>query len=111
MATYLGETSVDVAAHPEYSKYTPADWGLLILTKYGGFDGAHHKTWAIDQAARVLLGTPVNVTLARWDNGREEERFDTGEPSAAYLAWRDGLQGETYDDGSREHDYDEGCPP
>jgi hypothetical protein len=29
---------------------------LRILTKCGGFDGDHHKAWAIDQAVRALCG-------------------------------------------------------
>jgi len=32
---------------------------LKLLTNYGGFDGAHHKAWAIDQAIRVLCGVPI----------------------------------------------------
>lgn len=31
---------------------------LSILTQYGGIDGAHHKTWTIDQAIRALCGIP-----------------------------------------------------
>jgi hypothetical protein len=34
-----------------------------------------------------MLGTPVTVKLARWDNGQSELRYWTGTPSAAYEAW------------------------
>lgn len=27
---------------------------ISIAVKYGGIDGAHHKTWVIDQMVRVL---------------------------------------------------------
>lgn len=29
---------------------------LDVLTRYGQTDGAHHKTWVIDQAVRALTG-------------------------------------------------------
>jgi hypothetical protein len=29
---------------------------LSIAFEYGGIDGAHHKTWVIDQMVRVLTG-------------------------------------------------------
>jgi hypothetical protein len=29
---------------------------LDVLIKYGSIDGAHHKTWVIDQAIEKLLG-------------------------------------------------------
>jgi hypothetical protein len=30
---------------------------LRILIQYGQIDGAHHKTWVIDQAVRLLAGS------------------------------------------------------
>ena len=62
---YLGEFPVDVATHPEYSKYTQADWAMLFIGKYGKIDGGHHKTWVLDQVARILKGTPAVVVQAR----------------------------------------------
>lgn len=32
------------------------DNALSIIEMYGGIDGAHHKTWVIDQVARALTG-------------------------------------------------------
>lgn len=29
---------------------------LNLAVRYGGNDGAHHKTWVIDQMVRVLAG-------------------------------------------------------
>jgi hypothetical protein len=29
---------------------------LNVIEHYGGFDGAHHKAWVIDQVARALTG-------------------------------------------------------
>ena len=53
---YLGEFPVDVSKHPEYSKWTPADWAMVFIEKYSGIDGDHHKTWVFDQVARILKG-------------------------------------------------------
>lgn len=34
---------------------------LDMAERYGGFDGAHHKMWVIDQMVRALTGCPVTV--------------------------------------------------
>lgn len=88
MAAYLGE--FDMTDH-EYSKYGPAEWALEFISRYGYIDGAHHKQWVLDQAARCLYGTPVFVVEARWEDGQKELRFRTGSPSPSYIAWLDGL--------------------
>lgn len=84
---YLGVFPVDISTHPVYSKYTPADWAMVFVERYGQFDGAWHKAWALDQVARILKGSPIVVVQARWDNHKPEDRISVGEPSAAYLAW------------------------
>lgn len=52
------------------------------------------------------------ISLARWDNGEEEYRCSTGEPSQAYIDWVAESRGE-YDEEeeSYEYDYDEGIAP
>ena len=85
---YLGEFPVDVSTHPEYSKYTSADWAMVFIGKYGGFDGDHHKQWVIDQVARILKGTPIIVVQARWEDHEPEDRFMVVDPpSEEYKAW------------------------
>jgi hypothetical protein len=112
MNGYLGEIPVNVAEHPVYKDWVPANWALLYIDMYGQIDGSHHKQWILDQVARILLGTPVLVSLAKWDNGDEEERFETADPpSAEYLAWVDDHRGATDEDGEREYSYDEGIAP
>jgi hypothetical protein len=32
------------------------DKALDVIRQYGGIDGAHHKTWVLDQAVRALTG-------------------------------------------------------
>jgi len=113
MNTYLGEISIDVSKSPVFKDWTPSQWAMKYVETYGQGDGAHHKTWVLDQVARILLGTPVVVSVAKWDNGEQEYRFNTGEPSKEYLAWVDKMLGKVVDDenGEREYSYDEGIAP
>ena len=85
MKGYLGEFLV---TDSEESQYTKDQWAVEYLSHYMSIDGAHHKQWLLDQIARILMGTPVIVSEARWDNGHKEIRFTTGEPSQEYLSWR-----------------------
>jgi hypothetical protein len=88
VSEFLGE--FEVTEH-EYSAHGPAEWALEFISRYGYIDGAHHKQWALDQAARCLLGTPVVVTEARWADGQKELRFRTSAPPSSYIDWLDGL--------------------
>ena len=108
---YLGETPIDTTTHEEFKGRTPAGWALEFIEHYGQVDGEHHKQWVIDQVARILLGTPVDVRLARWSDGVQEYRYETGDPSAEYTAWREQQLGEMYPDGGREYRYYEGVAP
>ncbi len=100
MEGYLGEFETERG-----KEMTPAEWALHYIGSYGGFDGAHHKDWVLDQVARILHGTPVICKEARWDNGHTELRFTTGEPTAAYHQWVKDLRGE-YDEEWEEYEYD-----
>jgi hypothetical protein len=111
MEGYLGETAVDVGAHPEFASFEAKDWAMLFIGRWGGIDGVHHKTWMIDQVSRILKGTPVVVTEAKWANGQSEFRFRLADPSADYVAWIDMMRGETYPDGRREYGWDVGIAP
>ena len=64
---FVGETDVDLKETP-FAGYTPLDWALWYVKQYGGTDGEHHKIWVLDQVARILNGTPVIVTEAKWTN-------------------------------------------
>jgi hypothetical protein len=111
MAKYLGKTPVDVITHPEYSKYTNADWALYFIQMYGGIDGNYHKAWVLDQVARCLKNTPVEVFEAKWDDGQSEYRISTGNPSEEYKKWVESMLGEKNELGEYEYDYDEGIAP
>lgn len=104
----------DVGQHRDastYSGYTAKDWALLYIEHYGGIDGDHHKAWVLDQVVRILHGTPVVLSVARWQNGYEELRFRLAEPTPDYHCWVNMMRGELSDDGEREYDYDIGIAP
>jgi hypothetical protein len=103
MEGYLGEFSVDPST-TEFKDFTPSDWALRYIFTYGQIDGAHHKQWVLDQVVRILTGTPIEITEARWSNGHKEYRCQLG-TSKAYKKWVK----EYENDG--EYEYDEGIPP
>jgi hypothetical protein len=108
---YLGEFTVNIQTHAVYKNYTSADWALYFIAHYGQIDGDHHKTWVLDQVARILKGTPVIVKTVKWGSGYEEDRVELGEPSQAYKDWVEEMKGSTDEDGSREYNYDDGIAP
>ena len=103
MIGYLGETPVNIQ-DTKYKDYTQSDWALKYIEKYGGIDGAHHKDWVLDQVARILNGTKVIVTVAKWENGEEEYRIILDEPTDKYKEWVIEICGD-------EYDYEEGIAP
>lgn len=70
---------------------------MLYIESYGQIDGDHHKAWVLDQVARILMGTQVESVMAKWDDGHQEERFSTGEPSAEYKTWVNEARNDGYD--------------
>jgi hypothetical protein len=108
MKGYLGQTPVDVK-DTKYKDYTPADWAMEFISRYGQIDGSHHKLWVLDQVARILKGTPIVIEVAKWDNGYEEYRFWTGDESKEYTNWVNEMIGDK--DGEPEYGYDEGIAP
>jgi hypothetical protein len=109
--TYLGETEIAQADTP-YAAYTASDWAMYFIERYGQIDGSHHKTWVLDQVARILKGTPVQISLAWWSDGAQDYRICTVEPpSDEYLAWVELMLGEEHPTWGREYSYDQGCAP
>jgi hypothetical protein len=108
---YLGEFPIDISTHPKYKNYTPSDWAMTFVERYGGIDGDHHKTWVLDQVARCLKGVPMVVVEARWESGFKEIRSWTDKNgSDQYRAWVKEMLGEETD-GEYEYNYDEGIAP
>lgn len=111
MEGYLGEKKLSSLEGTPFERFGPKEWALEFIAGYGQTDGDHHKAWVMDQITRILLGTPVNVKLARWENGEQEYRFSTGEPSQAYLDWVEEMLGENDEEFGREYSYDVGIAP
>lgn len=114
---YAGEKPVKSLKGTPFEGFTPVQWALYLIERYGQTDGAHHKAWVLDQVARILHGTPVSVRLASWETlGKitlTEWRADTAEPpSKEYLAWVEEMRrGNAAEDEDDEYDYDEGIAP
>lgn len=108
MSNYIGETPVTIS-ESEYKDYTPSDWALLWIEMYSGIDGSHHKQWLVDQTSRILKGTTVELSIAKWDDGTVDERFTLGEPTKAYHDWV--KQYEDGEDGPDTYSYDCGVAP
>lgn len=107
MKGYLGEFDIDIK-DTKYKDFTSKDWALEYIFSYGQIDGDHHKQWVLDQVNRILNDTPIILKEARWDNGKTELRFNTGEPSQKYLDW---VENYKVDEEGEEYYYDEGiCP-
>jgi len=107
MEGYLGETPV-IIAESAFKDYTPSDWALYYIEKYGGFDGAYHKDWVLDQVARILNGAEITVVKATWENGTENYRVSVGE-SDQYHEWVRNLK--DGEDGPDTYGYEEGIAP
>ena len=108
MKGYLGETTLEIS-ETKYKDYTQQDWVMLWIEMYSGIDGSHHKDWIIDQIARLLKGTKVIIKLAKWENGKTEERFDLSEPPKEYWKWVEEMK--DGEDGEDTYDYDFGSAP
>ncbi len=81
---------------------------LECIAEWGGFDGAHHKQWALDQVARILTECPTTKKHSFDCNGKRYSYESLGE-SDAYKQWvvahNDG------EDGPDTYDWDEGIAP
>ncbi|QIG65808.1 hypothetical protein phiOC_p143 [Ochrobactrum phage vB_OspM_OC] len=106
MANYLGEFPFDITG-TMYESFTPSDWAMTWIEHYGQIDGAHHKAWVLDQVARILQGTEIDVKEARWGDGHTEIRISLKEPSKQYCDWVDDMK--FYE--GEEYDYDKGIAP
>lgn len=108
MKGYLGETVLDIQ-ETKYKNYTTQDWVMLWIEMYSGIDGSHHKDWLIDQIARILKGTRIIISVAKWNNGHEEERFNLDDATQEYHEWvKEMCDGE---DGTETYSYDIGVAP
>lgn len=50
MSKYLGEKTINIKKHPEFSKYSASQWAMLFIEMYRQIDGSHHKALLLDQS-------------------------------------------------------------
>ena len=55
---------------------------LGVIRKYGGFDGAHHKQWVLDQVVRRL----TRDGYAQWVTEQKD-----GEDGPGTYTWEEGI--------------------
>lgn len=60
-----------------------SDEAILKLLNLGGFDGSHHKMYALDQVLRILAGSRYDEIIAIYeqplsDNPDDCYEWDTG---------------------------------
>lgn len=89
---YLGTTLLESYDDTPFEGFGRVEWALRYIADYGAIDGDHHRAWLLDQVLRILKGTPVKLSMAEWRRPAGvarsiEYRFETGEPSQAYLEW------------------------
>lgn len=107
---YLGETLLKKKEYPHWLK-TKEQQMMYFIQRFGQIDGSHHKTWVLDQVARISKGTKIEVKLAKWSDGQKQYRVNTLEPSEAYKRWVLEMEGRLNEDEEREYDYDCGIAP
>ena len=59
------------------------DAAIAVAIRYGGIDGAHHKTWVIDQMVRFLTWDRYEQVVADakdGEDGPETYEWDCGIP-------------------------------
>lgn len=56
---------------------------ILLIVKYGGVDGSHHKNWVLDQTVRILAGKQYNKIVKEakaGEDGPDTYEWDEGTP-------------------------------
>ncbi len=84
------------------------DRALDFAIRYGGIDGAHHKTWVIDQMVRALTGCPMVKREAIDCNGKPYTYEAQGESVDYSELIKESCDGE---DGPETYEWDVGIPP
>lgn len=83
---------------------------VRVLMDLGGFDGDHHKQFAMDQAIRILTQCPVVKRTAKDWKGAEYEYEALGE-SDLYKKVIQDYCGPVDEDGYTDYEWDEGIAP
>ena len=81
---------------------------LDFAVRYGGIDGAHHKTWVIDQMVRALTGCPMVEKKFTDATGKAYKYEVQGESKEYDKLVKEACAGE---DGPETYSWDEGIAP
>jgi hypothetical protein len=81
---------------------------IELAVRYGGIDGAHHKTWVIDQMVRALTGCPIIKRFGLSDDGKSYPYEIQGESNEYLKLITEAKEGE---DGPDTYEWDEGIAP
>ena len=92
----------------EYKQRVTA--AIDTILDLGGFDGGHHKQYALDQALRVLTGCPIVTMQSEFKNSQGEYYEFEGlgesdEYTKIVTEYKDG------EDGPETYEWDEGIAP
>lgn len=80
-AEYKQAASVEAGLRREFHDKIEA--AIEIAVSYGQIDGAHHKTWVIDQMVRALAGNGYDKLVAEakhGEHGPDTYEWDVGIP-------------------------------
>jgi hypothetical protein len=76
-----GAAEREIAKLTEVSIQEKINNAIGLAMQYGGIDGAHHKTWVIDQMVRSLAGESYDAIIAEYcaaDDDGETYEWDVG---------------------------------
>lgn len=83
------------------------DMALAIAEKYGSIDGAHHKSWTIDQMIRALTGCPMTTIHGVGEYG--DFTYKSMGESDEYKQWV--ISHNDGPDGPETYEWDTGIAP
>ena len=82
------------------------DKALQYAADYGQIDGAHHKTWVIDQMVRALTGCPtIKVKECGYNGDYTYEKQGESEP------YKEFIRIYSTDEDGEEYEWDTGIAP
>jgi hypothetical protein len=94
----------DMIVNPDADRISRA---IGCALKYGPIDGAHHKTWVIDQMVRALTGCPMVK-----QTGSHEGKTFTHEVQGESDEYQELVaRAKAGEDGPETYDWDEGIAP
>jgi hypothetical protein len=83
-ARFIAEVATIAAGQEDFlTTRARLERALSLINRFGGIDGAHHKTWVIDQVVRILAGDGYDEWVRQHcagDEGQKTYSWDVGIP-------------------------------